>query len=128
MTRDPKQRRISSVMRQGRHSSAAILLGGWLLMTPPLVKDEAASDGYRVRVGAPIAQWSAESAHDTARECEDRKWEAHSWWLDNAKKAAAQRKRRDPSEPGSPYDSSAVASYWNARCVPAEHIYPPREK
>lgn len=115
-------------MRQRGHVGAVILLGGWLLMTPRIVKDDAAPDGRKVLLGAPIARWSVESAHDTAHECEDRKWEAYTWWLDNAKTAAAEKKRRDPQAASSPYGSSVVVSYWNAKCVPAEHIYPPREK
>lgn len=43
-----------------------MLLGGWLLMVPPLDK----TDSYKVREDAPITEWSQEEAFDSARACE----------------------------------------------------------
>ena len=61
-----------------RHAGSVILLGGWLLMLPPVEKGAAGPGGiedsrgnvYRVLTEAPLTRWVQEAAYDTARECE----------------------------------------------------------
>jgi len=90
------------------------LLGGWLLMSPPLVKDAKAPGGYRVDPAAKVADWTQVSAHDSATDCERAKAEKA---LD-AVKLAGRLGRKDG------FDEIAAAAD-HAVCVPSEYIYPP---
>jgi hypothetical protein len=93
---------------------AALLLGGWLLMLP------------RSDLSAPVQTWKQEEAFDTARACEDAKNEGLSNLL-RLKEASiragtagkpAFKKSDDELQRG-------IDDFRNARCVPAQHIYPP---
>jgi hypothetical protein len=53
-----------------RHWSGVLLVGGWLLMSPPLTKDAKAPGGYRVDSEAKLSAWTQVSAHDSATDCE----------------------------------------------------------
>jgi hypothetical protein len=61
-----------------RHGPAVILLGGLLLMIPPVdhgypenFHDAAQLQfDYKVRPGVPVADWHQEAAFDTAERCE----------------------------------------------------------
>ena len=71
-----------------RHAGSVILLGGWLLMLPPVEKGAAGPGGiedsrgnvYRALTEAPL-RWVQEAAYDTARECERAK-EANTLFVD----------------------------------------------
>src|SRR5437016_14683110 len=72
-----------------RHAGSVILLGGWLLMLPPVEKGAAGPGGiedsrgnvYRVLTEAPLTRWVQEAAYDTAREFERAK-EASTLFVD----------------------------------------------
>ena len=56
-----------------RHACAVILLGGWLLMLPPVEKapdPRVGISGWRARTEAAIAEWEQYGAYDTASACE----------------------------------------------------------
>ena len=72
-------------------------------MYPPLTK----RDGKVVAdLDAPIKKWHQDSAYDSAKECEDMK--VHFFVVTEG-------------------DKSKLETERGARCVPAEHIYPPLE-
>jgi hypothetical protein len=78
------------------HHTAIILLGGWILMVPPV-------DGGQL----PLSEWHHAESHDTAADCQRA----------IAKNLAFAESMR----------AEMVAGLWRlARCVPAEHIYPPK--
>src|SRR5439155_25179653 len=53
------------------HTAAAILLGGWVLMYPPTMKDPGdRTFGWRAVTDAPITKWDQLEAYDTAAQCE----------------------------------------------------------
>ncbi len=87
----------------GARVIAGILLGGWLLMLPEMVK----RGGELVaNTNAPISTWGQGHAYDTARECEESR--LRQWSNGDGDK----RKRE----------------FWEeARCVPVEVVYPTRE-
>jgi hypothetical protein len=79
-----------------RHARAMILLGGWLLMYPPFT-------GSKPDRAASIMKWEQYGAYDSAVACEtDRVY---------ATKRA---------------DGGFLEALRDARCVPAESIYPPQ--
>jgi hypothetical protein len=81
----------------------AVLLGGWMLMLPP---SEKKVDGTRhLNADAPIERWVHWQSFDRAQQCE------------RARSDSAQRLAQDK------LDTSR--DFVAARCVPAEHIYPP---
>ena len=77
-----------------RHTRTMILLGGWLLMTAPWVKDQATPSGYRLRLDAPISEWVQDSAHDTAKSCEAMKANEFQESLDHSKAAFEERRNK----------------------------------
>jgi hypothetical protein len=87
-----------------------VLLAGWLLMFPPLDKT---SDPWKVIVNAPILEWEQVGAHDSANACE-----------------AARSKGIELAE--TDWRDTSMAPVFTlqarmSRCVPADHIYPPRK-
>src|SRR5206468_11015385 len=91
-------------MARHGHAGAVVLLGGWLLMIPPL---RTGPDGKRfVDIDAPMSKWEHGAAFDAADDCEDMRMQVRS---------------------GSPVAPERAAVLEQARCVPAEHIYPPKE-
>jgi hypothetical protein len=96
---------------------AAVLFSGWLLMTPPVEKDAKAPGGYAVRDDLPVASWRHASSYDQANDCEKDKWAIHR---NSAEIAIGLSGKADVSD--NPY----VWMTERARCVPADHIYPPK--
>src|SRR4029450_9110642 len=94
--------------------SGALVVAGWLLMSPPLIKDAKAPGGYRLDSGAKVADWNQLSAHDSATDCERAKSQraldaiSMSQRLSSKKDAAA--------EP-------LVNEAMHALCVPSDYIY-----
>jgi hypothetical protein len=94
-------------------SLGTLLLGGWLLMLP------------RGDLSAPVQTWKQEEAFDTARACEAARNEGMSNLLRlkeamieaGTAEAPAFKKSNDDLERG-------IDDFRNARCVPAESIYP----
>ena len=125
-----------------RHARAVILLGGWLLMLPPTVKDpqDRARDGFgwRAVTDAPITKWEQFQAYDTAAECKAAKagaeWYQHSRER-RLRREAEETKGTDPAAAAHAFargleDDLArdAAAYANTRCVPAEAVYPPHQQ
>jgi len=98
-----------------RHTVPAILLGGWLLLTPPFNMDKGKPPHFTPR-RAPVDQWDQESAHDTARECEAARGQLAAQFEREKGKVDAENRAF--------FTALAAAS----RCVPADSIYPPRRK
>lgn len=101
-----------------KHTCGAVAIAGWLLMSPPLVKDEKAPGGYRPDRNAKVPDWHQVSAHDTASDCERAKSEAAV----NAMTTAKSGSRKDIGE--DPVVQAALASL----CVPADYIYFPSDE
>ena len=51
-------------------TKGVLVVAGWLLMSPPLVKDPKAPGGYRLDSSAKVPDWNQVSAHDSATDCE----------------------------------------------------------
>jgi len=104
-----------------RHRCALILLGGWLLMQPPLIEHKHPPKDT-VHLHAPIQEWWQVSAHDTAKECEETK-------QDILKEVARLSVGATPETKNPPKDSlvDSFKQVLNARCVPADHLYPPKQ-
>lgn len=94
-----------------------VLLAGWLLMSPPLVKDDKAPGGYRVDLNAGVESWQQLSAHDTATDCERAKSEKALAALSAAEDRKAGKKNL--------LDEPIVDAATHALCVPADYIYGP---
>jgi len=87
--------------RHGRARSM-ILLSGWLLVHPPVVKTD--HHAYALRLEAPIGMWKPAARFDTASACEqERDRRVTAMWDDAAKAAGA------PDE---------AVGLW--RCVPVD--------
>ena len=95
---------------------AFLLLSGWLLMTPPLEKEERTGK-FSVKPDLPVSEWVHESSHDRALDCEKTKSARFNEWLETLGKAGAPNAMNEP----------LVLRYYLGRCVPAEHIYPPKK-
>lgn len=95
------------------------LFAGWLLMQPPLIQEPGQSDQHKVDLRAPIEQWIQISAHDTAAECERRKVDELKTVIELTRTASG---KTDVSK------EPLVDAGLRARCVPAEYIYPPKQK
>lgn len=128
-----------------RHARAVFLLGGWLLMLPPTVENpqDRAKEGFgwRAVTDAPITEWDQVQAYDTAAECEATKAGEADFQSNLWGGFRDRRIRREATQPGSPDPAAAahaairkvedafaraVVEYANARCVPAESVYPPK--
>jgi hypothetical protein len=103
-----------------------LLLGGWLLMTPPTdtvngLSARGLADPIKcVKRDAPVTQWVQTLATDTARACEKAKQEQTDLY-EHTMKAMKDKKQ-------TPFPPELLCDLWasqEARCVPAEHIYPP---
>jgi len=98
-------------------SNAMVLIAGWLLMLPP-----------HGDPSAPVQTWKQEEAFDNAHACEEARNEglSNSLRLKEASIKAgtaelpAFKKSNDELQEG-------IDDYTKARCIPAEHIYPPTQ-
>jgi hypothetical protein len=100
-----------------RHTSAVILLGGWVLLTPPYHMDKSNPPHFTWDKGSGSVsdQWDQDSAYDSARECEA----ARAQLNDDIDR------RKSVSDEAHAF-LKAVA--LGARCVPAEFVYPPKQR
>ncbi len=90
----------------------AILLSGWVLMSPPLDRSpSSASADWKVNLSAPISQWEQVRAYDSAEACESDRQNRIALAQDMASRFPGLA----PPPDGSRY----------LRCVPADSIYPP---
>lgn len=94
----------------------AILLAGWILVTPPT--DQSGSP----LPDAPYSEWKHEKAFDSADDCEAR---GHTWLVDRALTRMDLHFARE----GKPMDRKSEAEERGAirfsRCVPDYVMYPP---
>jgi hypothetical protein len=115
-------RATAIVYRSAMHTRAAgtTLLAGWLLMSPPLIKDAKAPGGYRLDSNAKVADWNQLSAHDSATDCERAKSQRA---LD-----AISMSQRLTGKKGTS-DDALVTEAMHTLCVPSDYIYgaPPEE-
>jgi hypothetical protein len=98
------------------HTRAAgtTLLAGWLLMSPPLIKDAKAPGGYRLDSNAKVADWNQLSAHDSATDCERAKSQRALDAISMSQRLAG---KKDTSE------EPVVNEAMHALCVPSDYIY-----
>jgi hypothetical protein len=97
-----------------RQRSGALLVTGWLLMSPPLVKDAKAPGGYRVDSEAKLSGWTQVSAHDSATDCERAKSQRA---LDAISVVEQFSGKKDVLE------QPLVTAAMHALCVPVDSIY-----
>lgn len=99
-----------------------VLLSGWLLMFPQLdiPPNSKSVDEWKILSGAPITDWEQVGAYDSAQACED------------AREAGIQKTQKDRNE--EPLEIRGISPRWlfsvqaiKSRCVPADHIYPPKK-
>jgi len=123
-----------------RHAGAVILLGGWVLMLPPVEQasvgdlrepQELLFRGWRAQSGVPVATWKQEAAFDTAKECEAARASLGKKRTEVFLKAMPPTESTDPGgkEPAGGFGdlmASQAAQARDSRCVPAESVYPPQ--
>lgn len=102
---------LLKVMALPIHTRAALLLGGWLLLAPPV--DDKSQTG--VALDAPLTTWKQVEAFDTATACERGKaaWAKISFYEAHP-------------HTGPPKDAAASKAFLQhvySRCVPAESVY-----
>jgi hypothetical protein len=97
-------------------TSGALVVAGWLLMSPPLVKDAKAPGGYRLDSSAKVADWNQVSAHDSATDCERAKAQKAVDAISMAQHIAGKK---------DVLDEPLVNEAMHALCVPSEYLYGP---
>ena len=95
-------------------AAATTLLAGWLLMSPPLIKDAKAPGGFRLDSTAKVADWNQLSAHDSATDCERAKSQRALDAISMGRRLAG---KKDTS------DEPLVNEAMHALCVPSDYIY-----
>ena len=102
---------------------AIVLLGGWLLLQPPTLRDSAGLP--RAAEEAPMPRWHQVQAFDTAHECEAGREELK----DSSGKMMSRTSDLDTPSSRQSRDSihRAFVAAMASRCAPAEHLYPPRK-
>jgi hypothetical protein len=94
-----------------------ILLGGWLLMQPEILPGR--TGGAFVGVDRPVTTWGHIAAFDSATDCEHARGKN---WADAEREYGAFKD--DLTNPKQLRWIQATLT----RCVPAEHVYPPKTK
>jgi hypothetical protein len=94
-----------------------ILLGGWLLMQPGVLPGRTGK-GW-VAVDRPVATWEHVAAFDSAADCEQAR--GRHWADAEGEYGAAKHDLNDPEQ-------LRWIQATLTRCVPAEHVYPPKTK
>jgi hypothetical protein len=95
-------------------AAGATLVAGWLLMSPPLIKDAKAPGGYRLDSNAKVADWNQLSAHDSATDCERAKSQRALDAISMSQRLAGKKEAQE--EP-------LVNEAMHALCVPSDYIY-----
>jgi hypothetical protein len=109
-------------MRRCPRARAAVVFGGWMLISPPL-REEAGMT--KADLDAPETSWVHVSGHATLAECETARTAIH----DNARAqhldvAAILRRQRADHEAGKPPNPALghLLALELARCVPTERL------
>jgi hypothetical protein len=95
-------------------TNGALVVAGWLLMSPPLVKDAKAPGGYRLDSSAKVAEWNQVSAHDSATDCERAKAQKAVDAISMTQQLAGKT---------NVLDQPLVNAAMHALCVPSEYLY-----
>ncbi len=95
-------------------TSGALVVVGWLLMSPPLVKDAKAPGGFRLDSSAKVADWNQVSAHDDATDCERAKAQKAVDAISMTQRIAGKK---------DVLDEPLVNAALHALCVPADYLY-----
>ncbi len=103
---------------------SVVLLSGWLLLAPPYMKG-CLRGGYN-DASAPLAKWEQLAVFDTAEECQDVLFTVKERIGDMAPENAAKGDAAKLDKLNR-LKSLTVSKVEAARCVPAEHIYPPAQ-
>jgi len=108
-------------------AAQTMLLGGWLLMEPPMRRhlELIPAMKYTVELDAPITRWTQFAAYDTAAACEKRRLAVHD--LRSRYDATIDDLDRARDHPVAL--DLRMASYiagFAMRCVPSEQVYPPQ--
>jgi hypothetical protein len=107
-------------MRSFGHVGAAILLGGFILVEPPM---KTAADGrsWSIDTDAPTPKWSKVDAYDTKKACEDDKTDRIAEAPDDLGEEA------EHAETGSKL-GAAYNARLGAKCVADTEFFPPPGK
>ena len=115
------------------HTAALFLLGGWLLMRPP-ERFDMEQGKAEILLHVPIERWVQERATDTAIECESLRKKLQA---EQEKRVCEPHPRYKAETSREGYErirlltkylcSQVKVSFDHALCVPADHVYPPRE-
>ena len=97
-------------------TNGALVVAGWLLMSPPLVKDAKAPGGYRLDSSAKVAEWDQVSAHDSATDCERAKAQKAVDAISVTQQIAGKK---------NVLDQPLVNAAMHALCVPSDYLYGP---
>ncbi|HSD10532.1 MAG TPA: hypothetical protein VLF14_06095 [Candidatus Binatia bacterium] len=95
-------------------AGGALVVAGWLLMSPPLVKDAKAPGGFRLDSSAKVADWNQVSAHDSATDCERAKAQKAVDAISMTERIAGKK---------DVLDEPLVNEALHALCVPADYLY-----
>ena len=91
-----------------RPALSSVLLGGWLLMLPPI------GTGEHAQRSRPLTQWGQSEAFDTARECEEARMKYYLEAL----------KADKPTQQHKPNEVDDADRLRRAVCVPPSVVYP----
>jgi hypothetical protein len=102
------------------HVGAAILLGGFILVEPPV---KAAADGksWQVDAGAPVPKWTKIDAYDSQSACEDKRTDRIADAPDDLGEDA------EKAETGSKL-GAAFNARIGSKCVADTEFFPPAAK
>ncbi len=102
------------------HLGAGILLGGFILVEPPVSMD-ASTSMWAAKGSAPVKEWTHVSAYDTADACQQGRDDRIADAPDDLGESAERDK------PG-----SKLGAAWDARiksrCVPDSELFPDKAK
>ena len=99
-------------------TNGALVVAGWLLMSPPLVKDAKAPGGYRLDSSAKVAEWNQVSAHDSVTDCERAKAQKAVDAISMSQQIAGKK---------NVLDQPLVDAALHALCVPSDYLYGPAD-
>jgi len=98
-----------------QRACGVVLVAGWILLSPPIVKDGKAPGGARVDSSAKLEDWNQVSAHDSATDCERAKSEKTVAAISMMKQLSKKDVLEEPP----------VSAAMHSLCVPAEYLYGP---
>jgi hypothetical protein len=91
-----------------------VLVAGWILLSPPVVKDSKAPGGARADASAKLEDWNQVSAHDSASDCERAKSEKALSTITMMKQLSGKKDA---------FEEAPVDAAMHSLCVPSEYLY-----